>query len=132
MPRASSCQPRRKSALDGLSAFDAAADLGRVAAPTLLIWGEWDRWLPREELDQSAATIPGASDRVSGDGSQPELGAPREGRRRPGRLHGPGMAGSPAHDRCLTKQTAAESSRRASPRGHFGVTLELADSDDLL
>jgi non-heme chloroperoxidase len=32
-----------KSALDGLFAFDDAAELGRIAAPTLLIWGEWDR-----------------------------------------------------------------------------------------
>jgi non-heme chloroperoxidase len=49
-----------KSALDGLFAFDDAADLRRIAAPTLLIWGEWDRWLPREEEDQLASTIPGA------------------------------------------------------------------------
>jgi non-heme chloroperoxidase len=49
-----------KSALDGLFAFDDASDLGRIAAPTLLIWGEWDRWLPREEEDQLAARIPGA------------------------------------------------------------------------
>jgi non-heme chloroperoxidase len=49
-----------KSTLDGLFAFDDAADLGRITAPTLLIWGEWDRWLPREEEDQLAATIPEA------------------------------------------------------------------------
>jgi non-heme chloroperoxidase len=49
-----------KSALDGLFAFDDAADLRRIAAPTLLIWGEWDRWLPREEEDQLASTIAGA------------------------------------------------------------------------
>jgi pimeloyl-ACP methyl ester carboxylesterase len=49
-----------RSALDGLFAFDDAADLGRIAAPTLLIWGEWDRWLPREEEDQLAVAIPGA------------------------------------------------------------------------
>jgi non-heme chloroperoxidase len=49
-----------KSALDGLFAFDDAADLGRIAAPTLLIWGEWDRWLPREEEDDLAVAIPGA------------------------------------------------------------------------
>jgi non-heme chloroperoxidase len=49
-----------RSALDGLFAFDDAAELGRITAPTLLIWGEWDRWLPREEEDQLATTIPGA------------------------------------------------------------------------
>jgi non-heme chloroperoxidase len=49
-----------KRTLDGLFAFDDAAELGRIAAPTLLIWGEWDRWLPREEEDQLAAAIPGA------------------------------------------------------------------------
>jgi non-heme chloroperoxidase len=49
-----------KSTLDGLFAFDDAADLGRIAAPTLLIWGEWDRWLPREEEDQLAVAISGA------------------------------------------------------------------------
>ena len=49
-----------KSALDGLFAFDDGADLERIAAPTLLIWGEWDRWLPREEEDHLAARIPGA------------------------------------------------------------------------
>jgi non-heme chloroperoxidase len=50
-----------KSALDGLFAFDDAADLGRIAAPTLLMWGEWDRFLPREEEDDLAVAIPGAS-----------------------------------------------------------------------
>jgi non-heme chloroperoxidase len=49
-----------RSALEGLFAFDDAADLARIAAPTLLVWGEWDRWLPREEEDQLAAAIPGA------------------------------------------------------------------------
>jgi non-heme chloroperoxidase len=49
-----------KSTLDGLFAFDDAADLGRIAAPTLLIWGEWDRWLPHDEENQLAAAIPGA------------------------------------------------------------------------
>ncbi len=50
-----------KSTLEGLFAFDDATDLGRIAAPTLLIWGEWDRWLPREEEDQLAVAIRGAS-----------------------------------------------------------------------
>ena len=49
-----------KSALEGLFAFDDAAELDRIAAPTLLVWGEWDRFLPREEEDQLAVAIPGA------------------------------------------------------------------------
>jgi non-heme chloroperoxidase len=49
-----------KRTLEGLFAFDNAAELGRIAAPTLLVWGEWDRWLPREEEDQQAVAIPGA------------------------------------------------------------------------
>jgi non-heme chloroperoxidase len=49
-----------KSALDGLVAFDDTADLGRISAPTLLVWGERDRLLSREEQDHLAAAIPGA------------------------------------------------------------------------
>jgi non-heme chloroperoxidase len=49
-----------RSALEGLFAFDDMAELGRIAAPTLLVWGEWDRWLPREEEDQLAVAIPRA------------------------------------------------------------------------
>jgi pimeloyl-ACP methyl ester carboxylesterase len=49
-----------KGTLEGLFAFDDAAELGRIAAPTLLVWGEWDRWLPREEEDHLAMAISGA------------------------------------------------------------------------
>jgi len=49
-----------RSALDGLVAFDDTADLGRIAAPTLLIWGEWERLVPQEEQDHLAVAIPGA------------------------------------------------------------------------
>jgi non-heme chloroperoxidase len=49
-----------KSALEGLFAFDDAAEVGRIAAPTLLVWGEWDRWLPREEEQDLAVAIPQA------------------------------------------------------------------------
>jgi pimeloyl-ACP methyl ester carboxylesterase len=49
-----------KATLDGLFAFDDKAELWRIAAPTLLIWGEWDRWLPREEEDHLGVIIPGA------------------------------------------------------------------------
>jgi non-heme chloroperoxidase len=40
-------------------AFLDVVGVGRPAA-TLLIWGEWDRWLPREEEDQLVVAIPGA------------------------------------------------------------------------
>jgi non-heme chloroperoxidase len=46
-----------KAALEGLFAFDDRAELWRIAAPTLLIWGEWDRWLPREEEDHLGAIL---------------------------------------------------------------------------
>jgi non-heme chloroperoxidase len=49
-----------KATLEGLFAFDDKAELGRIAAPTLLVWGEWDRWLPREEEDHLAMAISGA------------------------------------------------------------------------
>ena len=49
-----------KAALEGLFAFDDKAELWRIAAPTLLVWGEWDRWLPREEEDHLGVIIPGA------------------------------------------------------------------------
>ena len=46
--------------LEGLFAFDDKAELWRINAPTLLVWGEWDRWLPREEEDHLGAIISGA------------------------------------------------------------------------
>jgi non-heme chloroperoxidase len=49
-----------KATLEGLFAFDDAAELERIAAPTLLVWGEWDRWLPREEENHLAMAISGA------------------------------------------------------------------------
>jgi non-heme chloroperoxidase len=49
-----------KAALEGLFAFDDRADLWRITAPTLLVWGEWDRWLPREEQEHLGAILPEA------------------------------------------------------------------------
>jgi non-heme chloroperoxidase len=49
-----------KATLEGLFAFDDKAELWRITAPTLLVWGEWDRWLPREEEDHLGAVIPAA------------------------------------------------------------------------
>jgi non-heme chloroperoxidase len=47
-------------ALDGILAVDDAADLGRITAPTLLIWGERDGFFSRAEVEGLAAAIPGA------------------------------------------------------------------------
>ena len=49
-----------RAALDGLLADDGAADLGRVAAPALLLWGDRDDVFPREEQDRLRALLPGA------------------------------------------------------------------------
>jgi non-heme chloroperoxidase len=39
-------------------AFDDAADLGRIQAPTLLMWGDQDALFSREEQDRLAAAVP--------------------------------------------------------------------------
>ena len=49
-----------RNALDGLLAADDAAHLGRIAAPTLILWGERDALFSREEQAPLAAAIPGA------------------------------------------------------------------------
>ena len=49
-----------KRALDGLLGVEDAGDLGRITAPTLLIWGERDGFFSREEGEGLAAAIPGA------------------------------------------------------------------------
>jgi non-heme chloroperoxidase len=49
-----------REVLDGLIALDDAADLVRITAPTLLIWGEQDALFPREEQDRLVAAIPDA------------------------------------------------------------------------
>ena len=53
-----------RDAADGLVAFDDTADLGRIAAPTLLVWGDRDGLLPSEEQARLAAAIPGARSQV--------------------------------------------------------------------
>jgi non-heme chloroperoxidase len=48
-----------REVLDGVIAFDDAADLGRIMAPTLLLWGEQDALFPRQEQERLVAAIPG-------------------------------------------------------------------------
>ena len=50
-----------------LLAADDTARLGEIGAPTLILWGERDVLLPREEQERRAATIPGATLRVYPD-----------------------------------------------------------------
>jgi non-heme chloroperoxidase len=45
-------------ALDGLVAFDDAADLGRITAPTLLIWGDQDAVVSRQDQQRLKDAIP--------------------------------------------------------------------------
>jgi non-heme chloroperoxidase len=49
-----------KHALDGLVAFDDAADLARITAPTLLIWGDYDAVVSLEDQQRLTEAIPNA------------------------------------------------------------------------
>jgi pimeloyl-ACP methyl ester carboxylesterase len=49
-----------RAVLEGLMAFDDTADLGRIAAPTLILWGEQDALFPRDDQPRLGAAIPGA------------------------------------------------------------------------
>jgi non-heme chloroperoxidase len=53
-----------RDAADGLVAFDDTADLGRIAAAALLVWGDRDGLLPPQEQQRLAAAIPGSRSRV--------------------------------------------------------------------
>jgi non-heme chloroperoxidase len=50
-----------------LLTVDDTARLGEIAAPTLILWGEQDALLPREEQERRAATIPDATLKVYPD-----------------------------------------------------------------
>ena len=66
-----------KSALEGLLAFDDAAELGRIVAPTLLLWGERDGMFSRKEQERLAAAIPGTRLQVVPEtGHSPHLERP--------------------------------------------------------
>jgi pimeloyl-ACP methyl ester carboxylesterase len=49
-----------RKAFDGLMAFDDTADLARITAPTLLVWGAHDGLFDRTQQDRLVAAIPDA------------------------------------------------------------------------
>ena len=49
-----------REVFDGVLTFDDAGELGRITAPTLLLWGEQDALFPREEQDRLVGAIPDA------------------------------------------------------------------------
>jgi non-heme chloroperoxidase len=50
--------------LDGLLAFNDAEQLGRIAAPTLLLWGDRDGLFSRDDQSRLVTAIPGARLRI--------------------------------------------------------------------
>lgn len=56
-----------REVFEGLLAFDDRADLGRIATPTLLVWGQHDALFSREDQERLAAAIPGAELRIHVD-----------------------------------------------------------------
>jgi non-heme chloroperoxidase len=68
-----------RDGLEGLLAFDDVAELGRLVAPTLLLWGERDGLFSRQEQDRLAAAIPGARLQVVPEaGHSPHLERPEK------------------------------------------------------
>jgi non-heme chloroperoxidase len=66
-----------RDGLEGLLGFDDAAELGRIVAPTLLMWGERDGLFSQEEQKRLAAAIPGARLRtIPETGHSPHLERP--------------------------------------------------------
>ena len=53
--------------MDGLLSFDDARELGRIAAPTLLLWGDHDALFSRGEQERLVKAIPNARLRVYPD-----------------------------------------------------------------
>jgi non-heme chloroperoxidase len=65
--------------IDALVRYDATAALGKIRAPTLLLWGDRDALFSRAEQDQFLAAVPGARLRVyEGTGHCPNWELPDE------------------------------------------------------
>ncbi len=66
-----------RAALEGQMEDDATPELGRVAAPTLILWGDKDAIAPREDQEALAAAIPDAQLEVyAGAGHAPHWEEP--------------------------------------------------------
>ena len=50
-----------QGALDGVLSLDDKAELERIVAPTLVMWGDRDEYFGREQQDRLVAAIPGAN-----------------------------------------------------------------------
>jgi pimeloyl-ACP methyl ester carboxylesterase len=63
----------------GIMAYDDRADLGRITAPTLLLWGEHDGLFPREDQERLVKAIPRATLKIYPDlGHCPNWEAPEQ------------------------------------------------------
>ena len=49
-----------KATFEGLMQDDFSQELGHIKAPTLIVWGDQDPILPRNDQERMAALIPGA------------------------------------------------------------------------
>ena len=56
-----------REVLDGILAYDDAAQLDRITTPALLIWGERDAIFPREDQDRLVTAMRGARIRMYND-----------------------------------------------------------------
>jgi pimeloyl-ACP methyl ester carboxylesterase len=59
--------PLWREVLDQLLAYDDATQLGRIAAPTLIMWGDRDALFPREDQERLVAAIPDATLKIYRD-----------------------------------------------------------------
>jgi non-heme chloroperoxidase len=66
-----------RAVLEGLLAADDADELGKISAPTILLWGEHDAYFLRDQQDRLAAAIPSARLQVYADtGHSPQWERP--------------------------------------------------------
>jgi pimeloyl-ACP methyl ester carboxylesterase len=66
-----------RDAVEGLLAAEPPLDIGRISAPTLIVWGARDSLLPRADQEAMAAEIPGARLVIYADvGHLPVIEAP--------------------------------------------------------